>query len=357
MSALRDTAEDYLAIRRACGYAMRQEGRMLASYLDHLERAGAVTVETALAWATEPSQADPSWWAKRLTVVRGFARYLATIDDDSEVPPDGLLPHHSRRRTPYLYSPAQIAALMDAAGRLAHPLRAATFATVIGLMACTGLRTGEAMRLDRGYVDLDDNLLTVRNSKHGKSRLVPLHPSTSTELRGYAARRDELCPRPASPAFFLSGAGTRLNHTNASSTFAGLRAAAGVAAPAGRRPPRLTDLRHSFAVATLVTWYADGADVPARLPALSTYLGHSSPMKGSQIVFTRHGVGGFVLVCALWPGAVTSVSVVWAPVVLASRWRPRFFIERDPQVDLDSPAGDADVIDNEAQQLLALLES
>ena len=279
MNALRDAAEDYLAIRRACGYTLRQEGRMLASYLDHLERADTtrVSVATALAWAVEPSQADPSWWAKRLTVVRGFARYLATVDDDTEVPTAGLLPNHAQRRTPYLYSPAQIAALIAAAGRLACPLRAATFAAVIGLMTCTGIRTGEAMRLDCDDVDLDDDLLTVRNSKHGKSRLVPLHPSTTKELRGYAVRRDELCPRPATAAFFLSGAGTRLNHTNASSTFAGLRTAAGVAAPAGRRPPRLTDLRHSFAVATLVTWYADGADVPTRLPALSTYLGHASP--------------------------------------------------------------------------------
>ena len=137
MNALRDAAEDYLAIRRACGYTLRQEGRMLASYLDHLERAGTtrVSVATALAWAVEPGQADPSWWAKRLTVVRGFARYLATVEEDTEVPTAGLLPNHTRRRTPYLYSPAQIAA----AGRLACPLRAATFAAVIGLMTCTGM--------------------------------------------------------------------------------------------------------------------------------------------------------------------------------------------------------------------------
>jgi len=279
VNTLRDAAADYLAIRRACGYLLRQEGRMLGGYLDYLDRCGAtrVTVATALGWATEPSQADPSWWAKRLTVVRGFSRWFATVDQDSEVVPDGLLPNHTQRRTPYLYSPAQIVALMHAAGRLSCPLRAATFTTVIGLMACTGLRTGEAMRLDSTDVDLEDDLLTVRDSKHGKSRLVPLHPSATAELRRYAGRRDGLCPRPATPALFLSGAGTRLNHTNAGSTFADLRDAAGITAPAGRRPGRLTDLRHSFAVATLITWYADGVEVPARLPALSTYLGHASP--------------------------------------------------------------------------------
>lgn len=279
MTALRDAAADYLAIRRACGYALRQEARMLASYLDHLQRAGAtrVTIATALDWATAPSQADPSWWAKRLSVVRGFARYMATLEPDTEIPPQDLLPHQSRRRTPYLYSPDQISALMAAAGRLPCPLRAATFTALIGLMACTGLRTGEAMRLDCDDVDLDDNLLKVRDSKLGKSRLVPLHPSATEHLRGYATRRDQLCPHSTSPAFFLSGAGTRLNHTNASSTFAGLRGTAGITAPTGRRRPRLTDLRHSFAVATLVDSYAAGVDVPTRLPALSAYLGHVSP--------------------------------------------------------------------------------
>lgn len=252
---------------------------MLGSYLDHLEQAGAdrVSVATALTWATAPSQADPSWWAKRLSVVRGFARHLATLDENTEVPPTDLLPHQSQRRTPYLYTPDQIIALMAAAGRLSCPMRAATFATVIGLMACTGLRTGEVMRLDCEDLNMDDGVLTVRNSKLGKSRLVPLHPSTIEQLRGYIARRDLLRPRPETPALFLSGAGTRLNQTNASTTFAKLRAAAGITVPPGRRPARLTDLRHSFAVNTLVGWYGDGADVPARLPALSAYLGHVSP--------------------------------------------------------------------------------
>jgi integrase/recombinase XerD len=273
MSDLRRSAENYLAIRRAAGYLLRQEGRLLASFIDHLDRRGAtrVTVDAALAWATEPSQADPTWWAKRLTVIRGFARYLRTLDEDTEVLPDDLLPNRCHRAAPYLYSPEQIAALMAAASRLACPLRAATFETFIGLMATTG----EVMRLDRG--DILDDALAVRQSKHGKSRLVPLHPTTIASLGSYARGRDQLCPHPATPAFFLSGAGTRLNYTNASTTFAGLLGDAGVVAPTGRRRPRLTDLRHSFTVATLVTWYANGVDVPSRLPALSTYLGHASP--------------------------------------------------------------------------------
>ena len=183
---------------------------MLLDFVGNLERGGArrITVDTALAWATEPRHADPVWWAKRLTVVRGFARYLSTLDEDSEVPPADLLPGKVHRSTPYLYSPAQIAALMGAARRLASPLRAATFEAFIGLMAVTGLRTGEAMNLDRADVDLAEGMLMVRNSKFGKSRHIPLHPTTTVALGRYARRRDELCLRPAALSFFLSGAGT-----------------------------------------------------------------------------------------------------------------------------------------------------
>jgi integrase len=166
---------------------------------------------------------------------------------------------------------------MAAAARLSCPLRAATFETFIGLMAATGLRTGEAMALDRAGADLGDGTLIIRCSKLGKSRLVPLHATTTAALARYAVRRDQLCPQPATPAFFLSGAGTRLNHTNASTTFAGLLAAAGISTGPGTRRPRLYDLRHSFAVAVLAGWHAEGADAQARLPALATYLGHVKP--------------------------------------------------------------------------------
>jgi integrase/recombinase XerD len=236
-----------------------------------------VTVEAALAWATAPRDASPTWWAKRLTVVRGFARYLQSLDVTTEVPPPNLLANRPSRTTPYLYAQAEVVALMEAASRLPTPLRAATFETFIGLMAATGLRTGEAMRLDRDDVDLEDGVLVVRNSKHGKSRLVPLHDTTTAALRHYARRRDCLCRAPLVPAFFLSGAGTRLNSTNATKTFARLLEAARITPPPHRRRPRLYDLRHSFAVATLVTWYEDDVDVAQRLPALSTYMGHEKP--------------------------------------------------------------------------------
>jgi len=279
MSAMREAAEEYLAMRRGLGYKLRPEGRLLRQFAGFLEGRDLahLTAGAALEWATLPRDADPSWWAARLTVVRVFARYLAVTDERTEVPPEDLLPRQERRTTPYLYSPGQIAALMRAAGALASPLRASTFGSFIGLMAVTGLRTGEAMGLDRDQVDLAEGVLIIQGTKFGKSRLVPLHPTATGQLRTYAQRRDELCPDPPTPAFFLSGAGTRLNHTNASKTFSRLLRAAGIQAPPAAPKPRLYDLRHSFAVATLVTWYSQDLDVPHLLPALSTYLGHISP--------------------------------------------------------------------------------
>jgi integrase len=283
VSRLRQAAEDYLTMRRALGYKLRQEGRMLASFVRYVEDHAAgtgecrVTITTALVWAVQPANANPMWWAKRLTVVRCFAKHLKTIQPDTEIPPPDLLPNKGSRPTPHLFSPADIAALMGAAGRLAHPLRAATFQALVGLMASTGLRTGEAMRLDRDDINLAEGVLTVRDTKFGKSRLVPLHPSATTALTGYARRRDQLCPRPAAPSFLLSGAGTRLNHPNTSTTFAELVYDAGITWPPGQRRPHPYDLRHSFTVATLMAWHAAGVDAQSRLPALSTYLGHIEP--------------------------------------------------------------------------------
>jgi integrase/recombinase XerD len=284
MSGLRRAAEEYLAIRRAVGYKLKQEGRLLADFVGFMEQRELqtqqdchITVDAALAWATLPAGVDVSWWAKRLSVVRCFAKYLRSVDIDTQVPPTDLLARSSARPTPFLLSPADIAALMSAAGRLATPLRAATFETLIGLMASTGIRTGEAMNLDRDDVDPDSGMVTVRDSKFGKSRMVSLHPSAASALAEYARRRDQLCPNPTAPSFLLSGIGSRLNHTNTSTTFARLVIDAGLVIPPGRARPSPYDLRHSFVVATVMSWHAAGFDVQSRLPALSTYLGHINP--------------------------------------------------------------------------------
>jgi integrase/recombinase XerD len=280
MTTIRQHAEQYLAMRRALGFKLTTFGHRLISFVSYLEtrQQQVVTTEAAVAWAvdTPRGSTDQVHWSRRLMVVRIFARHMAALDPVHEIPPEDILPHHYRRITPYLFTPDQITALLDATDALRPALRALTYRTMIGLLAATGLRDGEAFRLDRSDVDLDDGMLTIQDSKFGKSRLVPIHETTVAALRRYEQRRDELCPRTKAPAFFVSTRGTRLDH-NTTKTFAPLLAAAGISAPAGRRPPRPHDLRHSFAVATLLDWYHDGVDVQAHLPLLSTYLGHADP--------------------------------------------------------------------------------
>lgn len=278
MTALRAAVDDYLAIRRGLGFQLERAGQLLPDLVSYLEQAGAehLTSELALAWATLPTGAHPAWWRQRLGIARGFARHLQTIDPRSEVPPD-LLQAHWPRVTPYLYAPAEVAALMEAARRLAPPLRAATCETVIGLLAVSGLRVGEALALDRADVDLEGGILRVRRAKHGNSREVPLHDSTSRALGDYGRLRDRHCPEPMTAAFFVAGRGLRLTSGTFQATFRTLVHRAGLEGRGERCRPRPHDLRHSFAVTTLLDWYRAGVDVDARLPLLSTYLGHVDP--------------------------------------------------------------------------------
>ncbi len=280
MSGLRDALGDYLSLRRSLGFKLERSGRLLADFVSFAERADApaVTTELALAWATAPADADPAWWRARLAATRPFARYLAAFIPGTEVPPAGLLPGPvSRRAVPYLYSPAGIGALITAAAAIRTPLRAATYQTLIGLLAVTGMRAGEAIRLDRPDVDLRAGLLTIRESKFGKSRQLPLHATTAAALAGYATLRGQRHPRPATAAFFLSLTGTRLIYKNVHFTYHRLTQAAGLSPRSPQCRPRIHDLRHSFAVTTLLRWYQDGGDVAARLPLLSAWLGHADP--------------------------------------------------------------------------------
>jgi integrase/recombinase XerD len=243
-------------------------------------------MQHAVSWAKQPAEAKRSWWAVRLSTVRAFARYLSALDPATEIPPPGLIPAQSHRVTPYIYTDDDIATLLAAAGRLPTAHRADTYQTLIGLVAVTGMREGEAVRLDRDDVDLEQGLLTIRDSKFGKSRQIPVHPSTVEALASYAQRRNARRPRsdgrpnrhaPSDAAFFTSTTGTRLLRDNVSTVFPRLIHGAGLDWAGHRRPPRLHDLRHSFAVNTLIHWYQQGLDVEARLPLLSTYLGHIAP--------------------------------------------------------------------------------
>jgi integrase len=212
-----------------------------------------------------------------MTAARGFARYLAGIDENTEVPPLGLMASRRRWRPPFIFNPGDIEAVMrQARTTIESPLRAATYETLIGLLAATGLRIGEAINLDHSDIDWNEAVLLIRESKFGKSRLVPLHPSSARALAEYASLREELQPRPKAASLFVSLTGNRLCYAVVSETFRRLIDSAGIGAHAPS-PPRLHDLRHTFAVGTLLGWYRSGEDVQAKLPSLSTYLGHREP--------------------------------------------------------------------------------
>jgi integrase len=279
MSPLASALAEYLAIRRRLGFKLGRPAQLLQDFVAYLDdrKATTVTTELALAWARRPAGARPSWWGARLSVVRVFARYLKTIDPATEVPPADLLPARKQRATPYLYSAFDITTLLAAARRHPSEHRGETYATLIGLLAVTGMRIGEAIRLDLDDVDWAEGSLTIRKSKFGKSREVALHPTTTEALRVYAERRRQLRPRPRTPSFFVSLAGTRLIYNNVHFTFHELVEEAGIGPRAPRCRPRPHDLRHTFAVNTLLAWCRDGLDVPGRMHLLSTYLGHLDP--------------------------------------------------------------------------------
>ncbi len=279
MSTLRDAVGDYLAIRRKLGYSLKRDGHLLPDFVAYLESIGAdfVTTALALAWAMQPSSAHPHWWRQRLGIVRGFARYLSTINPLNEVPPMDLLPAHRPRITPYLYSDEEIAALLAAARTLLPSFRAATYETLIGLVVATGLRIGEAIALDRNDVDLAEGSLVVRLAKFGKTREVWLHDSTINALRAYARTRDQHWPVATTPRFFVSARGIALESNSVHYTFRQLVNAAHLEGHGARCRPRPHDLRHSFAVRTLLAWYRAGVEVEPELPLLSTHLGHIKP--------------------------------------------------------------------------------
>jgi integrase/recombinase XerD len=276
---LRQRLDDYLSLRRALGFQLDNAGRLLGQFVGYLEQRGTdtITIEDTLSWAMLPAHASRHWWAIRVSVVRGFAAYLHGIDPRVQIPPTGLIRCGTCRATPYLYSDAEIGSLMQAAAELQPRLRAATYQTLIGLLAVTGLRIGEAIAAEEQDLNLKHGVLLVRHAKFDKQRLVPLHPSTVRALQGYRQLRHQLLPRAGSPALFVSTAGTRLLHSNIGLTFARLAARAGLTRRSAACRPRVHDLRHSFAVSVVLNWYATGADVPAMMPRLSTYLGHTDP--------------------------------------------------------------------------------
>ena len=279
MKGLHEHLDDYLRLRRALGFKLERHGQILPQFVAYLEAAGASTVtsELAISWARLPAGAHPRHWAARLAVARGFAAYLQTLDPATEVPPSDVFAVRYRRPTPYLWSQQDIRRLLAQARALRPPLRAASFEALFGLLAITGMRVGEAIALERGDVDLDDGVITIREqtAKRERARLVPLHATTVEALDRYARRRERLCPKPRSRAFFLSGAGAGLDRSQVSKTLRTITTALGLRTATVH--PRTHDLRHSFAVSTLTSWQRSGVRIDEQIAVLSTYLGHASP--------------------------------------------------------------------------------
>ena len=279
MNTLTEAINNYLALRRNLGFKLIQVEQLLHHFATFMEQQDAayITTELALQWAVEPQHTHPAYWAKRLRAVRGFARHHRATDPRTETPAPGLLPYRPARAKPYLYSEDDIQRLMTAARALPprNGLRGWTYACLLGLLAVTGLRISEALALKRDDVDLNEGLLTIRQAKFAKSRLVPLHASTQAVLRTYGQRRDAYPACRHSLYFLVFETGIALNASTVRGVFRELSRQIGLRGPADRHGPRLHDLRHRFAVEVLLRGYQSGKDIERRLPALSTFLGHT----------------------------------------------------------------------------------
>ena len=284
MSTLRKDVTDYLATRRAMGFKVEGLRKLLLNFVTFCEAHGGARHcqnDLAVQWATTPIQVPvtDALIARRMDAVRVFARHQHALDPATQIPPEGIGNRRYQPREPNVFTEAQVLALVAAADSLSPRFKAITWRTLIGLLAATGMRPGEACRLSVEDVDLPNGVLQVLETKFGKSRLVFIHPTTATVLRDYLLlRRDWVgSTARACPAVFVNSRREAINPDRLGATFRQVVAAAGITTTPGHRPPRLHDLRHTYTVTTILGWYRDGHDVQARLPLLSTWLGHVDP--------------------------------------------------------------------------------
>ena len=279
MSELRKSLEEYLSIRRKLGFKLQRAGKLLHDFVVFADTEGVsfITAELALRWATRSKDCQTAWSAAQLDIVRGFAQYQSVIDPRTEIPSQELLPYRYYRRPPYIYSNDEVIRLLRAAQQLQSPLgfRAVTYSSVLGLLAVSGMRISELIGLNHKDVDLIHGIITVHQSRFGKSRLVPIHPSTQKALQKYESLRGRIFPKPQTERFFISEQGTRLTYWTVRNTFVKLSRQIGLRGPHDSDGPRLHDFRHSFATKTLLNWYRKGMNVDQHMPELSAYLGHA----------------------------------------------------------------------------------
>jgi integrase/recombinase XerD len=282
MSTLRQAVDDYLSLRRSLGFKLHDAGKALLDFVTFMEerRAPYITQSLALVWAQQPSEAQPTHWATRLTFVREFARHRSATDPRTQIPAQGLLPFQPKRARPYLYSDDEIRKLLRAALQIPcryerSALRPRTFYCLLGLLSVSGMRLGEARNLELRDLDPTTGVLTIRGTKFGKSRLIPLHDSTREVLADYIVRRNRhWAGRPVSSYLFVSNRGNRLDGAEIHRTFYALSRQVGLRGVSDHHGPRLHDMRHAFATNTLVHCYRLEQDPARCLPILSAYLGH-----------------------------------------------------------------------------------
>lgn len=277
MTVLGSHVDDYLRLRRSLGYKLEREGLWLADLAVYVEGANAATLtnDLTIGWASQRAGAGPNGWAKRLGVARKFAGYLQTIVPATQIPPSGVFPARRHRPTPYLWSQDDIVRLLEAARALRPPIRAAGLETLLGLLATSGMRIGEAVGLQRDDVDLAAGVITIRHAKFDRTRLVPLHDSVTKVLARYAVERDRLCPRPRSTTFFVSATGGTIDRSSVDKVLRQITTTMGIRTASVH--PRVHDLRHSFAVRTIIGWQHAGINIDERITVLSVYLGHIAP--------------------------------------------------------------------------------
>jgi integrase len=267
--------KDYLALRRSLGFKLRKDGETLGGFISFFrsQKAPYLTTALALRWARLPQGTNPAWWTDRLSMLRGFAAYWKTLDPRIEVPPVRLLVPYHKRPSPYIYTKNQIAQVLAVTRQLPSEDRL-TYWTLFGLLAVTGMRVGEARGLNEEDVDLKQGTINIRAAKRGSMRVLPIHPSTCEALRRYAMRRHRQLPPARTTSFFIVLDGRRPSHHVAWKTFKEVLVTVGIRTPSQQKGPRLHDLRHTFAVRTLMGFYRAEQDIDHKIHALSTYLGH-----------------------------------------------------------------------------------
>lgn len=280
MISLRAGISEYLELRRSLGFRLKKDERLLLDFADFMDRrhAARITVKLAVEWAQQPEATDQNYLAGRLRAVRSFTRYRILTDPRTEIPPTDLLPRQRSTFQPHIFSEDEVTRLLAASlqrRRGAKPISRWSRYTIFGLLSVTGMRVSEVLNLDLEDVDLDCGVLTIRNSKFGKSRLVPVHATTCDVLRIYREHRDEFLAGRVARPFFVSPLGCRVIHSVLGLSFRRLTRKLGMRGASDTTGPRLHDLRHTMAVEVLRRCYRAGADPERRLPALSTYLGHT----------------------------------------------------------------------------------